>query len=95
MRKDGTDLKLKGEFILRQIADETILVPVGRTALEFNGIITLNGTGVEIWKGLQQEKSRAQLLEELLEQFDVSPETAARDLDAFLEYMDRNGLIEI
>ena len=63
-------MKLKGEFVLREIAGEVILVPVGQTALHFNGIITLNQTGVEIWKGLQEEKSREQILEELLEQFE-------------------------
>lgn len=94
MRKDGAVLKLKGEFVLREIAGEVILVPVGQTALHFNGIITLNQTGVEIWKGLQEEKSREQILEELLGQFEVSRETAQTDMEAFLQYLNENGLIE-
>lgn len=94
MRKDGAVLKLKGEFVLREIAGEVILVPVGQTALHFNGIITLNQTGVEIWKGLQEEKSREQILEELLEQFEVSRETAQEDMETFLQYLNENGLIE-
>ena len=95
MRKDGAVLKLKGEFVQREIAGEVILVPVGQTALAFNGIVTLNQTGVEIWKGLQEEKSREQILEELLEQFEVSRETAEEDLDAFLKYLSGNDLIEL
>lgn len=87
-------MKLKGEFVLREIAGEVILVPVGQTALDFNGIITLNQTGVEIWKGLQEEKSREQILEELLEQFEVSRETAQADMETFLQYLNENGLIE-
>ena len=87
-------MKLKGEFILREIAGDVILVPVGRTALAFNGIITLNQTGIEIWKGLQANKSREQLLDALLEQFDVPAEQAAKDLDAFLAHLLENDLIE-
>ena len=94
MRKDEAVLKMKVECVLREVAGENILVPVGRTALAFNGIVTLNQTGVEIWKGLQEEKSREQILESLLERFDVSAETASEDLDAFLNYLIQNDLIE-
>ena len=87
-------MKLKGEFVQREIAGEVILVPVGQTALHFNGIITLNQTGLEIWNGLQEEKSREQILEELLEQFEVSQETAQADMETFLQYLNENGLIE-
>ena len=88
-------MKLKGEFVLREIAGETILVPVGRTALAFNGIITLNQTGIEIWKGLQEGKSRAVILTALLEEFEVAADTAAEDLDAFLETLRAQDLIEM
>lgn len=94
MRKDGAVLKLKGEFVQREIAGEVILVPVGQTALDFNGIITLNQTGVEIWKGIREEKNREQILEQLLEQFEVSRETAQADMETFLQYLNENGLIE-
>ena len=33
-------MKIKGEFVLRELVGETILVPVGRTALQLNGMIT-------------------------------------------------------
>lgn len=88
-------MKLNGEFVLREIAGETILVPVGRTALAFNGIITLNQTGIEIWKGLQEEKTHEEILQVLLEQFDVDADTAAGDLDAFLETLREQDLIEL
>lgn len=87
-------MKLKGEFVQREIAGEVILVPVGQTALDFNGIITLNQTGVEIWKGIREEKNREQILEQLLEQFEVSRETAQADMETFLQYLNENGLIE-
>lgn len=87
-------MKLKGEFVLREIAGEVILVPVGQTALHFNGIITLNQTGVEIWKGIREEKNREQILEQILEQFEVSRETAQADMETFLQYLNENGLIE-
>ena len=32
-------MKISKEFILREIAGEYILVPVGKTALTFNGLV--------------------------------------------------------
>ena len=47
-------MKIKGEFVLRELVGETILVPVGRTALQLNGMITLNPVSAQIWRGLDQ-----------------------------------------
>ncbi len=77
-------MKINGEFILRQIADETILVPVGQTALKFNGLITLTPVSRFIWSCLEQNMSRAQILEEILGEYDVDRNTAEADLDEFL-----------
>lgn len=46
-------MKIKGEFVLRELVGETILVPVGRTALQLNGMITLNPVSAQIWRGLE------------------------------------------
>lgn len=77
-------MKINGEFILRQIADETILVPVGQTALKFNGLITLTPVSGFIWRCLEQNMSRAQILEKLLLEYEVERATAESDLDEFL-----------
>lgn len=50
-------MKIKGEFVLRELVGETILVPVGRTALQLNGMITLNPVSAQIWRGLDQGAS--------------------------------------
>ena len=77
-------MKLKGEFLLREVAGEIIVIPVGRTALNFNGMICINAVSAVIWKGLQEEKSQAEILESILQEFDVSRDDAAADLDEFL-----------
>ena len=38
-------MKLKSTIVLRKIAGETILVPVGEDALRINGLITVNAVG--------------------------------------------------
>ena len=87
-------MKLKGEFILREIMGEIIAIPVGDTALGFNGMVCLNPVAYEIWQGLQEGRNRVQLLEEILEKFDVSREEAVADLDEFLSRLREAGLLE-
>lgn len=38
-------MKIKEGFAKRNIAGSEIVVPVGKKALEFNGMVTLNETG--------------------------------------------------
>lgn len=87
-------MKLKGEFVLREVAGEIIVIPVGKTALNFNGMICLNAVSAQIWKGLQEEKTKAEILENILQEFDVSLEEATADLDVFLHQLKENNLLE-
>lgn len=41
-------------FVLRKVAGENILVPVGNTALTFNGLVTLNESGAFLWKHMEK-----------------------------------------
>ena len=49
-------MRVDKEFVLREIAGDYIIIPTGKTVLEFNGLITVNEVGVSIWNMLQKEK---------------------------------------
>ena len=85
---------IKGEYILRKIAGEYILVPVGETAMEMNGMITLNEVGVFIWNKLKDECTREELLNDILEAFEIDEEHAQSDLDEFLRQLGEAHLIQ-
>lgn len=87
-------MKLKGEFVLREIAGDVILVPVGQTALKMNGMITLDPVAALIWKALEQGSERDEILQQILDCFEVSKETASKDLDEFFVQLEQAGLIE-
>ncbi len=87
-------MKLKGNFVLRQIMGETIVIPVGDAMLNINGMICLNEVGELIFRGLQAEDSREKILDEILQSFDVTSEEAAADLDDFLRRFCEIGLLE-
>lgn len=78
-------MKIKKELIKRSIAGETVLVPVGRTVYEANGLFVLNELGDFLWERLPEAENEEQLLACILEEYEVDEETARRDLLAFLD----------
>lgn len=87
-------MKIKEDFILRKIADSYIVVPVNDLTLNFNGIINLNETGAFLFEILQKGATVEELKEKMLAEFDVSPEKASKDIDAFIQKAKDAGVFE-
>ena len=86
-------LKLDKEYVLRQIGDDYIIVPVGKTALSFNGMITVNETGAFLWEQLVEGTSKEELLRNLIETYEVTQEEAERDIDEFFGVLYTNNIL--
>lgn len=78
-------MRINKEFVLREIAGDYVIIPTGQTVLEFNGLITVNEVGVVLWNMLQNEVTEDQLVEGILEEYDVEEEVAREDIRNFLD----------
>ncbi len=87
-------MRASKDFIMREIAGEFILVPVGAAAAKFNGLITMNELGRFIFELLAQEQTVEQLAERITSEYDVSLETAAQDAEEFLQQLREVGALE-
>ena len=88
-------MRVSDQFILRTIADEHILVPVGDAAIHVKGLIVLSESGALLYKKLQSGCTREELIDSLTAEYDVSVQEAAADTDAFLDQMRQlNMLVE-
>jgi len=85
-------MKIKDGFILRQVAGNAVVISVG--ALNFDGIIKLNDSGVLIWKLLEKGATKAEILSAFLEEYDVSKEQANEDIEIFLNRLHSAKLID-
>lgn len=86
-------MKINGKFVKREVLGDIILVPVGQTALEFSGMITVNEAGQFIWNLLEQGKSEDEIVSALTEEYEVEPETAREDYRAFLQTLIQNKFV--
>ncbi len=87
-------MKIKGRFVVRNIAGDTVIVPVGETALKYNGIITTNKTGAALWEALEQETDMESLVQLITDRFEVDRDTAAADVNAFLDRLRKAEILE-
>lgn len=87
-------MKLKHEFTIRQIAGEYVMIPMGKSALAFSGMITTNEVGAYICQQLSEEIGEAALLEKICREFEVEEAVAAADLEQFLQLLRQAELLQ-
>lgn len=87
-------MKINKEFVLREIAGDYVLVPIGKTAGEYNGLFPLTETAADIWKMLPDVQTRDEITEKLLEDYDVDRATLENDIDEFLDKLREFGIVD-
>ena len=78
-------MKINKNFILRQVVDMWVVLPLADRTVDFNGMITLNESGVLLWRTLEKGSDVDGLVEALLSEYDVSVQQAQSDVAEFLE----------
>ena len=87
-------MKLRGEFVVRQVMDSIVAIPVGQTALKFNGMLLLNDVSKVIWDCLVQDAELANIVTAVTNAFAVSPEEARADILEFLDKLRAAQLLD-
>ena len=90
----GNGMKIKDGFILRKIAGEDIVVPIGNNIADFNGVIRLNESAAFLWKVLQEEISKEDLVNSLIEEYGIDKSLATNDVEGFLDILEEHKAIE-
>lgn len=85
-------MKLKDGFVLRTVAGETVVVPTGGVS-DLNMMITLNETGRFLWEKLALGAETDELIDALLEEYDVDRESAKESVNAFAARLKELGFL--
>ena len=88
---------IKKGYMLREVSEEYVVVPVGAAAKDFVGMIRLNSTAAFLWQLIADGATEESLVADLCEEFEgeegFSQELARRDVAAFLKTLQENGLV--
>lgn len=86
-------MKINENFLLRDVAGQKVVLPVGEAAEKFNGMIRLNDTGIYLWTLLEQDTDEDALLSAMLRDYEIDEETARADIHRFVETLRRAGIL--
>ena len=88
-------MKLKDGFVLTDVGENKVAVPVGERAKDIKGIIRMNDTAVFIWNCLAEGLEKEEIADRMLKEYDgLDHETAICSVGEMIEKMKKDGLME-
>ena len=95
INKRGVILKIKSGFELVNKQGQHFIVSKNSQSKQPDNAIVLNDTAVFLWNLLKEkEVTKAEMLNAVIENFDISTVLALGDIDVFVRTMKENGIIE-
>lgn len=87
-------MKIKKGFLMREVAGKYVVVPVGTGTNEFKGMVQMNKIGAFLWNSLGQDQTLEDLVQKVLEKYDVTEEQAVIDVEKFTGELLNAGILE-
>jgi Coenzyme PQQ synthesis protein D (PqqD) len=81
--------------VTRDVAGETVIVPVTNHVADLEAIYTLNATGTFLWNRLDSPRSVPELASALAAAFEVNHDRAAADVEQILQDLRQEGLVQV
>ena len=88
-------MKIKKEFSLKKENGQSIIICDKNINRNFNSTIVLTDTSAYLWDLLKtQNATKEQMLNGLLNKYDISTVLALNNIDIFIKTLKENGIIE-
>ena len=96
MPKQETLYQFRSENIVtRQMGDEVVLVPLSNKVADMTNVITLNEVGGDILKAIETPSSVQEVVNKLVEIYDVDRETLLNDVEEFIREAVDKRVVEV
>ena len=87
--------KLKSGFIIREIGNQIMAVPVGKQTTEIHGMIALSESAKLLWEALEKGSTVENLANILIDNYDVEYDVAKKDAENFVNSLTNQGALEL
>ena len=88
-------MKLKYDIAIQEVADKFVAVAKNGKTEEVEKVFTLNETGVIILRALMDGADTSAIVSQLLAEYDVTPQEAEAEVNAFIDMLKENGIAQI
>ena len=89
----GKCFSKENNCVAREIAGETIIVPIKGRVGDLDSIYTLNEVGTLIWQLIDGQRNIGEIVQSVRQAYDVEGEEVTRDAVDFLSSLEKAGLI--
>ena len=86
-------MKLNSDYSLELIDDEYVLIHSSADEVDFSKVITFNEVGAFIFNKIKEGKTKEEILDDLVKEYDATKEEISKDLDEFLNDLIKNKIV--
>ena len=87
-------MKIKDGFILKDVAGSKIVIATGEAKLSFNGVITFNSVGAEIFELLDGINTPEEIVEKIASDYNVDSEIVKKDFEALVNKLRNYNMLD-
>lgn len=88
-------MKLKDDLVLRKVADQYVIVPVGKRVQEVTSIVYISSSAAYLWDFMKDNEFEVDdLVKMIMEHYDgVSEEVARKDVESYIKLLADNYIL--
>lgn len=87
-------MKIKDGYILKEVAGSNIVIATGKQKLNFNGIMTFNSVGADVFNMLDGTNSVDEIVAKIANDYGVSVERVKTDVENLIKKMKEHNLLD-
>ena len=91
----NTILSHAPSIVTRKTGSEYVLVPVTNNIADMDSVFTLNETGAFIWELIDGNRSLKEIIDLLVEEYEIEYESAEQDVAAFVDNMSKYLIVMV
>lgn len=89
-------MKIADGYMLKEIAGNFVVIPIGQNIVDYKSMLHLNETGAFIWKQIDEGSDYTKIVDALMKEYEATEEERTiitSDLDEFILQMNSMQLL--
>ena len=87
-------MKIKEGFVLREVANQAIVIAIGKASESFKGMIKMNQTSKDIWNYIQKGLDVEDIVLEMKKKYDADETVIRKDVLYIISVLRENNILE-
>ena len=87
-------MRIKKDVVVRCVAGEYMLIPIGDTVTNYNGLFVITESGMLLWDLIKNGAGKEELVSALVKEYGIDSKTATKDTNEFIQKLCDLGIAE-